>query len=213
MSGFMPTSEAKFLEFAEKFAKATEDLADTLGIPADAVTEQKTQLTAYTTAFNACKSSNAGPIDREDRSEKKKVLQLVIRRIKNAYIDGDPKAVVTNEMRMRFGLPTKDATHTPVDPPKETPSFSMEMGGYLKIVVRHPARPKNYSGAVLFYKVSDVPVTSHKDLATSKLLTRIKETLVFEDSDQLKTLYAALCWQNEKGQVGPPSPIQSIIIV
>jgi hypothetical protein len=41
----------------------------------------------------------------------------------------------------------------------------------------------------------------------------IIKRLVFEDSDRLKTLYAALCWENEKGYLGPPSPIQSIIIV
>jgi hypothetical protein len=209
----MPNVERKFSEFADNFVEATEELATTLGIPAEAVTEQKTQHTAYIAAFNACKSPNAEPIDHEERREKRNALELVIRKLKNAYIDGDPKGVVTNEIRMRFGLPPKDTTHTPVNPPTETPSFNMDLGGYLNIVVRHSSRPNNYSGAVLFYRVSDEPVTSHKDLTTSKLLTRIKEMLVFEDAERLKTLYAALCWQNEKGQLGPPSPIQSIIIV
>jgi hypothetical protein len=65
----------------------------------------------------------------------------------------------------------------------------------------------------MFYKVSEEPITSHKELTLSKLLTRIKETLVFEDSDRLKTLSAALCWENEKGELGPLSPIQSLVIV
>jgi hypothetical protein len=61
--------------------------------------------------------------------------------------------------------------------------------------------------------VSAEPVESHKELIASKLLTRMKETLVFEDADRLKTLYAALRWQNEKGELGPSSPIQSLVIV
>jgi hypothetical protein len=209
----MPFAEAEFSKFAGVFAEATEELAETLGIPADLVTKQKTQLAAYTAAFTACEQPNAGPVDREDRKEKREVLSRTIRKIKNVYIDGDPKDVVTNETRLRFGLPPRDAVHTPVEPPREIPTFTLESGGYLQAVIHHPARPDSYSGAVLFYKVSVDPVESHKELTASKLLTRIKETLSFEDTDRLKTLYAALCWQNEKGELGPPSPIQSLVIV
>jgi hypothetical protein len=209
----MPFAEAKFAEFAEVFTEAAEELADTLGIPADVATKQKGQFTAYKAAFTACESPNAGPVDREGRKEKRGALELSIRKIKNAYIDGDPKGVVTNEIRLRFGLPPRDTTHTPVEPPHEIPTFTLESGGYLQVVVRHPARPPRYSGAVLFYKVSEEPVTNHTELTGSKLLTRPKETLAFEDADRLKAFYAALCWQNEKGECGPSSPIQSIPIV
>jgi hypothetical protein len=91
--------------------------------------------------------------------------------------------------------------------------FTLESGGYLQITVSHPAKPAGYNGAVLFYRVSAEPITSHEELTSSKLLTRVKETLVFKDSDRLKTLYVAICWENEKGELGPLSPIQSIVIV
>jgi hypothetical protein len=213
MSNIMPRSEAEFVKFAEVFTEAAEDLADLLGIPADVVAKEKELYAAYKTAYTVCESPNAGRIDREDRKEKRVALEAAVRRIKNAYIDGDPRGVVTNEIRMRFGLPPRDAIHTPVETPSETPPFTLESGGYLQVTVSHPAKPPRYNGAVLFYRVSEEPIASHKELASSKLLTRIKETLVFEDSDRLKTLYAALCWENEKGDLGPPSPIQSIIIV
>jgi hypothetical protein len=213
MASVIPTAEGAFKKFAEVYAKAAEDLADTLGIPADLVTKQKTQLLIYLEAFTACEQPNAGKVDREDRKEKRTALEHTIRKIKNVYIDGDPKDVVTNETRLRFGLPPRDIIHTPVEPPHEIPTFTMESGGYLQVVIQHPARPNGYSGAVMFYKVVDEPVTSHKELTASKLLTRIKETLAFEDGERLKTLYAALCWQNEKGELGPPSPIQSLVIV
>jgi hypothetical protein len=210
---FMPFGEKGFSDFAEVFAETTEDIATVLGIPADAATNVKALCTAYQAAYTACEAPNAGPIDREDRKEKRSALEAAIRRIKNAYIDGDPKGVVTNEVRMKFGLPPKDVIHTPVEPPSEIPAFSLESGGYLQVTVTHPAKPTNYNGAVLFYRVSEEPVTSHEELTSSKLLTRVKETLVFKDVERLKTLSAALCWENEKGQLGPVSPIQVLTIV
>jgi hypothetical protein len=213
MSSFTSTAEAEFAKSAEVFTEAMEELAETLGIPADLATKEKAQFTAYMAAFTVCESPNAGKVDREDRKEKRDTLTATMRKIKKAYIDGDPKEVVTNEIRLKFGLPPLDTTHTPVEPPSEIPPFTLESGGYLQVVVRHPAKPPRYNGAVLFYRVSEEPVTSHKELTSSKLLTRMKETLVFEDSDRLKTLYAALCWQNEKGELGPLSPIQSLVIV
>jgi hypothetical protein len=211
--GFMPFAENKFSDFVDVFTKTTEDLAAALGIPADTATNVKALCAAYKAAYTACESPNVGPIDREDRREKRATLESAIRRIKNAYIDGDPKGVVTNEVRMKFGLPPKDVIHTPIEPPHEIPAFTLESGGYLQVTVSHPARPASYNGAVLFYRVSEEPITSHEELTSSKLLTRVKETLVFKDMERLKTLSAALCWENEKGQLGPVSPIQSVIIV
>jgi hypothetical protein len=210
MNSVIPRAWAEFTKFAEVFAKTTDDLAALLGIPADIVTKLKALLADYIAAATACESPNAGPIDREARKEKRNVLEPVIRKIKNVYIDGDPKDVVTDEIRMKFGLPPKDVIHTPVEPPKEIPAFTLEIGGYLQVIVSHPAKPANCNGAVLFYKVSEEPIIDPKDLTSSKLLTRVKETLVFTVSDRLKSLYAALCWENEKGQLGPLSPIQTI---
>jgi hypothetical protein len=211
--GFMPFAENKFSDFVDVFTETTEDLAAVLGIPADTAANVKALLAAYKAAYTACKSPNAGTIDREECREKRAALESAIRRIKNAYIDGDPKEVVTNEVWMKFGLPPKDVIHTPVEPPREIPAFTLESGGYLQVTVTHPAKPTSYNGAVLFYRVSEEPITSHEELTLSKLLTCVKETLVFKDVDRLKTLSAALCWENEKGQLGPVSPIQSIVIV
>jgi hypothetical protein len=213
MDKFMPRPETKFAGFVRAFIDATEALSEVLGIPTDAVEKAKTQRIAYDAAFTACEQPNAGRVDREKRNERRKELEHTIRAIKNAYIDSDPKGVVTDEIRLQFQLPPRDAVHTPVGTPIEVPPFTLATGGYLQIIVRHPAKPPRYTGAVLFYKVSEKPIVTIKELTSSKLLTRIKEIIAFEESDKLKTLYAALRWQNEKGELGPPSPIRSLGIV
>jgi hypothetical protein len=169
-------------------------------------------LTAYTAAYHVAEAPNAGKVDREDRREKRADLTKHIRKIKNAYIDGDPLGKITPEILLDFGLHARDATRTEVPDPTEVVPFTLEGGEYLQVIVKHPARPPRYSGAVARYKVGGPVPETHEELNRSKLLTRPREVLVFEDTQLGQTLYIALYWQNEKGRLGPPSPIQRHVI-
>jgi hypothetical protein len=58
---------------------------------------------------------------------------------------------------------------------------------------------------------------SHKELTSSKLFTcppphPKREILPFEDTQLGVTLSITLCWENEKGRLDPPSPIQGRVI-
>jgi hypothetical protein len=206
------TSEAEFLPFAITFNAGTVTYATLLGIPTVLVTDTTAKLDAYTAACHAADTPNAGKIDREDRKEKREALTQNIRKIKKAYLDADPLGVVTPEILLDFGLQKKDHIRTDVPDPTEVVPFTLEGGEYLQIIVKHPPRPPRYNGAVAFYKVGGSAPVSHKELTSSKLLTRPRELLTFEDTQLGETLYIALCWENEKGRLGPPSPIQSRVI-
>jgi hypothetical protein len=120
--------------------------------------------------------------------------------------------VITPETLLDFGLHPKDRIRTEVPDPTEVVPFTLEGGEYLQVIVAHPARPPRCNGAVAFYKVGGPAPQTHKELTSSKLLTRLREVLTFEDTQLGQTLYIALYWQNEKGRLGPPSPIQSHLI-
>jgi hypothetical protein len=209
---FIPASEAEFLTFATTFNAGVTAHGTLLGIPAALANDNTAKLTAYTAAYHAAETPNAGKLDREDRKEKREDLTKNIRKIKNAYLDGDPLDAVTPEILLDFGLHTKDHIRTEVPDPTEVVPFTLEGGEYLQIIVNHPARPPRYNGAVARYKVGGPAPTSHKELTNSQLLTRPREILTFEDTQLGQTLYIALYWQNEKGRMGPPSPIQSRVI-
>ncbi|MDR3130982.1 MAG: hypothetical protein LBU18_05490 [Treponema sp.] len=209
---FIPIAEAEFLAFANKFKRGLDDYGALLGVPALLQTDFNAKLAAYTAAYHTARAPNAGKIDREDRREKSEALKKVIRKIKNAYIDPDPLDAVTPEILMAFGLRVKDTSRTGVPDPAEVVPFTLENGEYLQVIVRHPARPPRYNGAVAFYKVGGPAPETHKELTLSRLLTRTRELLTFDDSQLGKTLYIALYWENEKGRLGPPSPIQSHVI-
>jgi hypothetical protein len=206
------SGEAEFLSFATTFNAGLVTHAELLGIPAALVSADTTKLAAYTAAYHAAEAPNAGKLDREDRKEKRDDLTKNIRKIKNAYLDADPLDAVTPEILLDFGLNTKDTTRTDVPDPTEIVPFTLEGGEYLQVIVKHPARPERYNGAVARYRVGGPAPETHKDLTSSKLLTRPREILTFEDTTLGQTLYIALYWQNEKGRLGPPSPIQSRVI-
>jgi hypothetical protein len=205
-------SEAEFLIFATTFNAGITTHGTLLGIPSALVTANTDKLAAYTAACHTAEAPNAGKIDREDRKEKRGDLTKNIRKIKNAYIDADPLDAVTPEILLDCGLHAKDSTRTDVPDPTEVVPFTLESGEYLQVIVKHPARPDRYNGAVARYKTGGSVPTSHKELTNSKLLTRPREILTFEDTELGQTLYIALYWQNEKGRLGPPSPIQSHVI-
>jgi hypothetical protein len=212
MKDFIPSNEAEFLTFARRFVAAAEKHADLLGIPQPVVVRLKAELDAYETAYEKCGTANAGRLDREDRKEKHEVLEADIRKTKKAYIDADPLGVVTDEIRMDFGLPPLDPSKTNIPAPTEIVAFTLDHGGYLQVVVRHPAKPLRYNGAVAFYKTAGPEPVKFEELGSSKLLTRMRETLTFKEADLGKTLHIALCWENEKGDLGPPSPVQRTVI-
>jgi hypothetical protein len=209
---FIPAPEAEFLSFSTTFNAGAVAHAALLGIPGALVTGNTEKLAAYTAAYHVAEAPNAGKIDREDRKEKREDLTKNIRKIKNAYLDADPLDVVTPEILLDFGLHAKDNTRTDVPDPTEVVAFTLESGEYLQVIIKHPARPPRYNGAVAFYKVGGPAPASIKELTSSKLLTRHKETLTFDAPQLGQTLYIALCWENEKGRLGPPSPIQSHVI-
>jgi hypothetical protein len=212
MNDFIPAGEAAFLTFARRFVAAAEKHGELLGIPQAMQALLKAGLAAYETAYAKCEEPNAGKIDREERKEKREALKADIRKTKNAYIDADPLGAVTDEIRMDFGLPPRDQNRTPVGKPQGVVGFSLEYGEYLHVVARHPAKPANYNGAVAFYTVGGPEPVPFEALTSSKLLTRPVEALAFKEADLGKTLHIALCWENDKGELGPPPPVQSIVI-
>ncbi|MDR1103417.1 MAG: hypothetical protein LBL42_06625 [Tannerella sp.] len=72
--------------------------------------------------------------------------------------------------------------------------------------------PYFLTGAVIYYAVSDTPVTNQNDLTFSRLASRSPFELIFSPEDRGKTVYLAARWQNRRGELGPWSEIVEVII-
>jgi hypothetical protein len=76
--------------------------------------------------------------------------------------------------------------------------------------------PYGMNGAVVYYAVrgpgESAPATV-EDLTVSELASASHYIIKsFKPGDEGKRVYVALCWENEKGEQGPWSPIQSMIL-
>jgi hypothetical protein len=76
----------------------------------------------------------------------------------------------------------------------------------------HRAKPLHYDGAVIIWAILDTPPASPDDLILHTLASKTPHTLEFREEDRGKTVYIAAAWQNERGNVGRWSEIQSAVI-
>ena len=65
---------------------------------------------------------------------------------------------------------------------------------------------------MIAYAVLDAPPADQDALTRTALATRTPHVLEFTEEERGKTVYVAICWQNEKGQRGPWSEIESAIV-
>jgi hypothetical protein len=68
------------------------------------------------------------------------------------------------------------------------------------------------NGAVIVYAVLAEPPADPDALTRSVLATRTPHVFEFTEEERGKTVYVAICWQNEKGEKGPWSEIESAIV-
>jgi hypothetical protein len=178
-----------------------------------------TALTAVRSAWSTAWKNVQGPhtaVDTEAKNDAKKAAKAVIRPFVNQYLRFPP---VTDEDRTAMGIPNHDSTRTPIETPQTVPVFAAEVRGIRSVTLvfhdegtKSSAIPYGFNGAVVSWDVSGTPVTDPKKLTRSELATRSPHVLHFEEEDRGKTVYIALQWQNESGEKGDFTAVQTAII-
>ncbi|MDR1896627.1 MAG: hypothetical protein LBR10_07550, partial [Prevotellaceae bacterium] len=72
--------------------------------------------------------------------------------------------------------------------------------------------PYYLAGAIIFFRVSDTPVTDPNELTQFVLATRSPYKLVFDPSQRGKYVYIAARWQNKRGEKGHWSEIICVVV-
>jgi hypothetical protein len=186
-------------------------------IPAEARTELNAAYAAWYTAYSLTLKPHT-PEDTAEKNRIKRSSKKMLRGFVKAYLRYFP--AVTNADRDNMGVPNDDPVRTPIGVPKTRPEFNIVVKDIRTLSIpfhdqdtESRAIPYGLDGAVVRWVVQDKPATSFKELmANSALATRSPHTLVFTDEERGKTVSIALTWQNEKGDEGKPSEIQSAIV-
>jgi hypothetical protein len=144
----------------------------------------------------------------------KKVLSRFIQVWFRGFTD-----IVTTADLHNMNIPEVDTTRTPIGKPKTRPVFYIRVKDTRLLELpfqdqdsESRARPYGMNGAVISYAVLDHVPADVSELIRTELATRTPHRLNFTEEERGKTVYVALQWQNESGERGDPTEIQSTIV-
>jgi hypothetical protein len=135
---------------------------------------------------------------------------------------GDP--VVTDADLESMGIVARrqGKHYPPISVPTDVPDFRIEQAIGNRLIMHFHAheqdressvaKPHGVRGAEIAWGLLETPPTSQSELTNRAFDTATPYTFTFDMRDAGKTLYAALRWENSKGEKGPWSSIQSAII-
>ncbi|MDR2730084.1 MAG: hypothetical protein LBB81_04215 [Treponema sp.] len=216
MTDFIPKRESELVPWAENFVTWLGEYAGDLDIPAAEINGIKTALNYFKGTLEQARSPDRTRVITAQKNAAKADLVSKIRVMARFRLQNP---AVTDAMRIQLGLRPRDTIVTAIPIPTTRPEFSFRVRDLRRIEVRFqdqgsPARARPYgtNGAVISYDVLGEAPAGPGHLNRTTLATRTPYTLEFTEEERGMTLYAALQWQNEKGERGPWSEIQSAVI-
>jgi hypothetical protein len=220
-----PRKDAEFDIFFRNVLNYTRD--QTVGasprwthIPQAEIDNLASRYDEWTLAYTQVKGPHTSQHTKRKNAVKKTAIKA-LQNFLNAYIRYHP--AVTDYDREQMGVHVHDPNPSPV-PIHETPPVIVSViplpGGIFKIRfqdVDNPERraiPKGCNGCVLFFGISDRPITDRDELKETVLMTRNPYTLVLTGENLAGKFFScAAAWQIKKGFKGKKSEIHSTVIV
>jgi hypothetical protein len=208
----MGSSDADHVVWSANFLTQCDDQKSTFNIDAVSITTAITLLDEFRTLWEKCQTAERTKLLTQQKNEKKMALKLIERALVK-WLDAQPN--MTTTWREQFGIPLHDTVRTVQPSPTIHVGFSLEIHQIYQLLVRlwvletgEAFIPKHMAGVVVYWQVSDTPITRHEDLHQSRLLTKHIDVLSFPPEDAGKDVYVSCRWENTKGEEGEWVPIQ-----
>jgi hypothetical protein len=213
---YLPTKDSELATWSENFVRQVEDNAAAWDIPSAEVADLRTAVSDYLNLYSQTDSPSRTSITVAEKNAARSILILRIRGMTDFRLRNP---IITSAQRIALGLKVRDTIITPIPIPVSRPEMYIEVLDVrrLSVIFRDQgsstkAKPYGVNGAVVHFDVRDTAPHEPEELTRSVLATRTPYTLKFTEAERGKTVYIALCWQNEKGAKGPYSEIESAII-
>jgi hypothetical protein len=210
----IPRTDNELRSFAVNLISQCDTNKTAWGIPADAITALQALSTAYGAALQTAESPDRRKSDVTAKNEAKEALLEGLRTFIGKHLEYNE--AITDPIRESLGLSLKDKIRTPVPRPSASPVFYIQIKAPRLLDIHFKpegaagsARPYGYNGAVIRYAVLDTPPASAEALPKSLLATKTPHTFEFTEAERDKKAYFAMAWQNDKGELGPFSEVQS----
>ena len=221
---YIPSSDAEFNEWLNNFAhyvvehsypSLNEDPAPWPGMSGGEVGQVWSAWLDWDAHYGVTLGAHTPGVTKEKNNARKRA-EAVIRPFIQRFMYYEP---VTDGDRINMGLPNRDKIRTQHVEVHETVEFEIKLRNIRELLVDfrvkgavNKAKPRNYDGAVFVWDVLDAPPQSPDDLSKHLIASRTPKEIEFDERQRGKTVYIAAAWQNERGNRGHWSEIQSAII-
>ncbi|WP_059369535.1 hypothetical protein [Treponema endosymbiont of Eucomonympha sp.] len=207
---YIPESDAAFLAWAKTLIAGLAAGGDGWGISEAAVERLQAELTEYERAQSAAEDPNRGKADVFAKNETRNTLKTDIRAVVKSHVAYNE--AVTDDDRVRMGLPTHGKKPTPVPAPSTRPIVSADTSVPLNVKVNFHSeggrgKPEGAHGAEIRWVKRETPPESLDDLSNSVFSTRSPYELSFDLNERGKKLFIAARWENTTGEKGPWSDV------
>jgi hypothetical protein len=216
MPDYIPQKDAELVAWSANFATQVAENISAWDISQQEFANLQTATAAFATLQAQADSPAKNAIIVAEKNAARTTLVGLIRGLVNFRLKNP---VITDAQRIAMGLHVHDTTPTTIPAPTSRPELDIDVLDVRRLkVVFHDmgsaskAKPYGVNGAVILYAVLDTPPASPAALTRSVLATHTPFTLEFTEEERGKTVYVAICWQNEKGEKGPWSEIESAIV-
>ncbi|MDR2765257.1 MAG: hypothetical protein LBB90_09550 [Tannerella sp.] len=213
---YIPKKDSELVPWGANFTGQVAANAGQWDIPSNEVTELQTANTAFATLQAQADSPAKNAIIVAEKNAARKTLVAKIRELAGFRLKNP---VITDAQRIALGLHVHDTKPSNIPAPKSRPELDIDVVDFRRLTAAFhdqgsdsKAKPYGTNGAVIVYAVLDTPPADVSALTRSVLATRTPHILEFTEEERGKTVYVAICWQNEKGEKGPWSEIESAIV-
>ncbi|MDR0769141.1 MAG: hypothetical protein LBE71_04475 [Dysgonamonadaceae bacterium] len=214
---YIPRNDSAFLNWVKFLIAFVKTNAEQWQIPATSWTNVDYKIWDFTVALEKMQNPNHGKADTEQKNHARGVLEPLIRQYVKEYLEYNH--LISDDDRERMGLPVHDKKPTPVPTPTTTVEMDAKAAspGVIKIAYQDSAsgkkaKPHGVHGAEFNWAILDHVPTDWTELIHSSFSTHSPAVLSFEGHQRGQTFYFASRWENTRGEKGPWSEIQSVII-
>jgi hypothetical protein len=216
MPDYIPQRDSELVAWSDNFVTKVAASATKWEIPAREVTDLQIAANSFAVLHAQADSPEKNSVIVAEKNAARDALEAKIRELAGFRLNNP---VITDAERISLGLHVRDTKPSNIPVPKSRPELDIDVLDFrrLKIVFHDmdsdsKAKPYGVNGAVVLYAVLDTPPADVNALSRSALATRTPHILEFTEEERGKTVYVAICWQNEKGERGPWSEIESAIV-
>jgi hypothetical protein len=210
---WMPTNRYDQLVMVKNWLEVLAVKGPVWKVPAEEVTELRELVNEATELYALNNSSDCTSVIVAKCKFAFKRMIVKMRLIKNNYFTLPRLAA---EEFSGLNLKNPSSTRTPILVLNEVPLLSIRLGDFRQLMFECRVKstkkrciPYGHNGVLLLWKVGGAVPTTYTELDKSELHSVTRFDLWFKSEDSGKQAYFAACWENERGQRGPVSKIQS----